>query len=81
MKLSRLPLLPLHLAQVATGAKSFEKNLVLGNGWANRKGLHVARVRYAQQMAARRRVSLAKTISVENREALDRDGYVKIADF
>ena len=76
---------PLHLAQIATGAKSFEKNPILGSRRLNERGLHVARVRAAMRLADMRRRRLARalatTVTAESREAYARDGFVVIENF
>ena len=80
MGLSNVLLSPWHLAQVATGAKSFE-HPILGSRRLNERGLHVARVRTAMRMAEHRRRRLAARVDAEHREAYARDGYVAIEDF
>ena len=74
-------LAPLHVAAVATGAKSFRDNPVIGSPRLNRAGLHVARMRLAHRMAAARRRRLAGLVGAEDRAALARDGYVLKYDF
>ena len=69
-------LAPLHVAALATSAKSFRDNPVIGSPRLNRAGLHVARVRLAHRMAEWRRERLASLISVDDRAAFDRDGFV-----
>ena len=48
-------LAPVHVAALATGAKSFRDNPIIGSPALNRAGLHVARMRLAERMAERRR--------------------------
>jgi hypothetical protein len=72
---------PLWLAAVATGAKSFVDNPLLGSRLLNRHGLHVGRVRLAHWLAGRRRRRLASTLPSELRQRFDRDGYILIPDF
>src|SRR5437660_318552 len=74
-------LAPFHAAALATAAKSFRDNPVLGNAMLNRAGLHVARMRAAAAMAARRRRRLAGQIGREDAIALDRDGFLVKSDF
>ncbi|MBV8889028.1 MAG: phytanoyl-CoA dioxygenase family protein [Alphaproteobacteria bacterium] len=74
-------LAPYHLAALATGAKSFRDNPVLGSPRLNRAGLHVARVRIAHRMVEWRRARLAGLISESDRAALQRDGVVVKRDF
>lgn len=74
-------LAPLHVAALATGAKSFRDNPVIGSPRLNRAGLHVARVRLARKLAESRRNRLAALISDEDRAAFDRDGFVLKRNF
>ena len=74
-------LAPLHVAALATSAKSFRDNPVIGSPRLNRAGLHVARVRLAHRMAEWRRERLASLISVDDRAAFDRDGFVLKRNF
>ncbi len=72
---------PVHVAAVATRAKSFRDNPVIGSPTLNRAGLHVARMRTAHQMAQSRRRRMASLISAEDRAAFERDGFVVRRDF
>ena len=72
---------PIHVAALATGAKSFRDNPIIGSPTLNRAGLHVARMRLAYHMAERRRERLAPLISNEDRAAFSRDGFVIKRDF
>jgi hypothetical protein len=72
---------PVHLAAVATRAKSFRDNPVLGSPRLNRAGLHVARMSIAYRMAQSRRRRLAPLITEEDRFAFERDGFVVKRDF
>ncbi len=74
-------LLPFHIAQLATQAKSFRDNPVLGSPALNRRGLHVLRRRIAARIAARRRGRLAALLPAEDRDAFLRDGYLVKPDF
>lgn len=74
-------LAPVHLAALATSAKSFRDNPFIGSARLNRAGLHVARMRLAARMAERRRAKLARLVSPEDRAAFDRDGFVVKHDF
>ena len=67
---------PWHVAALATGAKSFRDNPVIGSPKLNRAGLHVARVRLAHRMAEWRRQRLLTLISEEDRAAFERDGFI-----
>jgi hypothetical protein len=66
---------------LATGAKSFRDNPIIGSPTLNRAGLHVARMRLAYRMAERRRERLAPLISNEDRAAFAHDGFVIKRDF
>ena len=72
----RYLLLPWWIAQLATGAKAFCDNPVLGTPTLNRWGLHVGRVRLAAALARSRRRRLSHLVSAEDRAAFDRDGFV-----
>lgn len=80
-QLRRAFLTPWWFAQLFTGAKSFERNLLLGSPLLNRRGLHAARVKIAHRLASARRRGLARLIPVADREAFDRDGYVLRRNF
>jgi len=72
---------PFWLLGLATGAKSFADNPILGSERLNRRGLHVARLKLAHRMAWSRRCRLASAVPKEWREQFDRDGFVEIRDF
>ena len=72
---------PLWTLALATGAKSFVDNPILGSRRLNRRGLHVARLKLAHALAWSRRRRLAAAVPAEWREAFDRDGYVEVRDF
>jgi Phytanoyl-CoA dioxygenase (PhyH) len=67
---------PWHVAALATGAKSFRDNPVIGSAALNRAGLHVARVRLAHRMAEWRRRRLSALVCEEDRAAFERDGFI-----
>jgi hypothetical protein len=77
----RLALLPFWAAQLATGAKSFRDNPIMGDARLNALGLHVARQNLARHLAARRRARLAPLISPEHAAVFARDGYVMAEGF
>jgi len=81
MNPARYLLAPWWLAQLATGAKSFRDNPIIGAHRLNARGLHEKRVRRAHAMAASRRRRLAKLIDPADRKAFDRDGFVEKRDF
>ena len=72
---------PLWLLALATGAKSFADNPIIGSRRLNRRGLHVARVRLAHGLAESRRRRLAVQVPSEWRERFERDGFVEVRDF
>ncbi len=73
-------LIPIWVLQLATGAKSFLDNPLIGSRRLNRLGLHVFRVRIADALCRWRRRRLARHVRTDWREAFDRDGYVAISD-
>jgi hypothetical protein len=81
----RALLAPLHApvwgAQLLSGAKSFERNPLIGSRRLNEHGLHAVRVTVAHQLAAARRRRLARLISDADRAAFDRDGFVVRPEF
>jgi hypothetical protein len=81
MRLFAPLLAPVWAAQLLTGAKSFVDNPLIGSARLNAMGLHVARVRLAHAMTARRRAAMAGTVHPEDRVRFDRDGVVEIRDF
>ena len=74
-------LMPFWLAQVVTQEKFFARNPVIGNRWLNQHGLHTARVAAACRLATARRRRLARLIPEEDRQQLDRDGFIVKRDF
>jgi hypothetical protein len=77
----RALLLPWWIAQLATGAKAFCDNPVIGSPTLNRWGLHVGRVRLAAALAKSRRQRLRHLITKDDRLAFERDGFVLKRDF
>jgi hypothetical protein len=67
---------PFWTLALATGAKSFRDNRVIGSPALNRRGLHVRRVKLAHDLAWRRRHRLEHLASAEDRAAFARDGFV-----
>lgn len=74
-------LAPIHVTAVATGAKSFCDNPIIGSPRLNRAGLHVARIRLAQRMTEWRRERLGALVGDEDRSAFRRDGFIVKRDF
>jgi Phytanoyl-CoA dioxygenase (PhyH) len=77
----RAAMTPFWIAQVATGTKSFERNLVIGSRRLNEWGLHAGRVALAHRLANARRRKLAGLISSHDRAAFESDGFVVRANF
>ncbi|MGN6124914.1 MAG: phytanoyl-CoA dioxygenase family protein, partial [Sphingomonas oligoaromativorans] len=77
----RYLLFPWWLAELATGAKAFSDNPLIGSPTLNRWGLHVGRVRLAAALARSRRRRLSALVSAEERAAFERDGFVMKRDF
>ena len=73
-----IALAPIHVAQLASSAKSFLDNPLIGSQRLNRMGLHRVRVRLADQLCRWRRRRLERHVRQEWREAFDRDGFVVI---
>jgi len=71
---------PLWTLALATGAKSFVDNPVLGSRRLNRLGLHARRLQLAHGLATRRRRALARSVPADWRERFDRDGFVRLDD-
>jgi hypothetical protein len=67
---------PVWTLALATGAKSFRDNRVIGSPSLNRRGLHERRIRLAHRLAWSRRRRLAHLVTAEDRAAFDRDGFV-----
>jgi hypothetical protein len=80
-RILRVFLFPIWLLELATGAKSFVDNPIIGSEWLNRHGLHVARLRIAHGLAATRRRRLAKRLPEQDRLAFERDGFIVKPDY
>ena len=72
---------PLWLLALATGAKSFVDNPIIGSERLNRRGLHTARLTLAHRLAWWRRKRLESAVPKDWREAFDRDGFIEIPNF
>lgn len=72
---------PWWVAQLATGAKSFRDNPIIGSHRLNALGLHRHRVALAHRLAWARRARLTAGLDATDRAAFDRDGFVLIRDF
>jgi phytanoyl-CoA dioxygenase PhyH len=73
---NRRLLVPLHALAVATRAKSFRDNPVIGSPLLNRWGLHVLRRRIARRAGVLRRRQLQGLIAPADRLAFERDGFI-----
>jgi hypothetical protein len=74
-------MMPVWSAQLATGAKSFMDNPLIGSPTLNGWGLHARRLRLAHGLAESRRRRLAHLVSPADRADFDRDGFVMKRDF
>lgn len=72
---------PFWFLQLATGAKSFRDNRLIGSKRLNRMGLHTARVRLAHWLAWSRRARLARKLSPQDRAQFDAQGFIVIENF
>lgn len=73
--------LPFWLLQLASGAKSFRDNPLIGSPRLNRMGLHTARVKLAHRLARSRRAQLAGMVSDADRRQFDEQGFIAIENF
>ena len=73
--------LPLWTLALATGAKSFRDNKVIGSATLNRWGLHRTRVKLAHDLAWSRRRRLTHLVDASDRDAFNRDGFVMKRNF
>jgi hypothetical protein len=81
VQMSQALLSPYYALGLFTHAKSFEDNPILGSRWLNDRGLHRFRVALADRVAAMRRRQLAHLLSVADRRAFARDGFVLRENF
>lgn len=72
--------LPWWTIQLATGAKSFRDNPLIGSRRLNRMGLHRARVRLAHWLAGKRRTRLAGRLTAGERAQFAEQGYIMVPD-
>ena len=77
----RYCLAPWWALQLATGAKSFRDNPLIGSRRLNARGLHAKRTALAYRMANMRRRRMAGLIGADERAAFARDGFVLVSDF
>jgi hypothetical protein len=74
-------LMPFWMAQVFGQEKFFARNPIIGNLWLNEHGLHTARVAVAYRLSQARRHRLAPLIPEDDRQRLDRDGFIVKREF
>jgi len=77
----RYLLAPWWAYQLATDAKSFRDNPLIGSRRLNAWGLHVKRVLIADRMAAWRRRRMEGLVPAAQRAEFARNGYVKVENF
>ncbi|HWI87531.1 MAG TPA: phytanoyl-CoA dioxygenase family protein [Sphingomonas sp.] len=77
----RYLLAPWWVFQLATSAKSFRDNPLIGSRRLNALGLHIKRVALAHRLADRRRGRMARLIDPADRAAFARDGFIQVPDF
>lgn len=72
----RIVRLPLWLAELFTGTKSFVANPLIGSRWLNRCGLHVGRVALAHGVMRLRMALLSGRVPREDRRQFIEQGFV-----
>jgi hypothetical protein len=77
----RYLLAPWWAYQLATDAKSFRDNPLIGSRRLNSWGLHVKRVMLADRMADSRRRRMERLVPAAQRAEFARDGFVKVENF
>jgi phytanoyl-CoA dioxygenase PhyH len=77
MRTAEILKMPLFAAELATGAKSFCDNPLIGSRRLNEAGLHVKRITLAERMADARRKRLEHLVSAEEREKFAQNGFVE----
>lgn len=68
--------IPVWAAGLASGAKSFVDNPIIGSRWLNEHGLHERRLLLAERMANFRRRQLTHLVAPEHAQSYARDGFV-----
>src|SRR5947209_2318401 len=76
VKWCRRLLMPIYLLSIASPAKSFRDNPVVGSPVLNRLGLHIRRKIIADRLGRWRRRRLSKLIPAADRDAFERDGFI-----
>ncbi|MEM6381233.1 MAG: phytanoyl-CoA dioxygenase family protein [Pseudomonadota bacterium] len=72
---------PLQSVGVFGTQKSFARNVIIGDAELNRQGLHRWRVGTAARLAERRRASIARTLSSDDVESFERNGFFVTENF
>lgn len=80
-RLTRWWRLPFWAFALATGAKSFADNPILGSRRLNRVGLHLWRIRIAHWLAWQRRSRLAHLVPQDWQQQFDKDGFILVRNF
>jgi len=73
--------MPFWILQVASGAKSFADNPVLGSKRLNRLGLHVWRLKTAHALTRWRRWRLGRCVPSAHRSEFATNGFIQIDDY
>ena len=76
LQLRELPHVPGWIAALATEARSFAGNPIIGSRLLNRWGLHERRTRLAAKVAANRRMALGASVAASDRDNFMRNGLV-----
>lgn len=77
MRASEILKMPLFAAGLATGAKSFRDNPLIGSRRLNEAGLHVKRIKLAERMADARRKRLSHLVSPGEQENYAQNGFIE----
>ena len=77
----RYLLAPWWALQLATDAKSFRDNPLIGSRRLNARGLHIARVRIAHRMADMRRRRMTRLVTPAQAHDFARNGFVRVDNF
>lgn len=80
MKLTDPLLFPYYLLSLASGAKSFIDNPLIGSEKLNQLGLHRQRLILAEKLAKIKRQRLQHLLPATHRTAFEKNGYVVIKD-
>lgn len=73
--------MPLWVLQLASGAKSFADNPIIGSKTLNQLGLHVGRLRLAHAMTRWRRWRLGRNVPAAYRSEFAANGFIRIDDY